>query len=276
MSLNNFQKVAAIYMGLLVLYWGYIFFNGLTEGFHNYFFSFLFGLTPLIAGIVAIIQSRIWGGLKSAVGKAVFFIGLGVFCWGAGEAIWSYYNFILNVPAPYPSLADVGFAPSIFFYGLGAIYLSRATGARYGLRNPLAKVFALVAPVAILVVSYYIQVIVAHGGVLIPEGDTDLKLFLDIVYPLGDFVGLTIAIIVSGLSFKYLGGKYLPDIIAILLGLLAMYVGDVVFSYTTTVGTYYNADFGDLILATGTFLLSYGVLGFVTHKGRENRLAPQV
>ncbi len=256
-------------MGLLVIFWAYLFLTNTTDGFNNYLFSFLFGLTPLVGGIIAMVQSRMWGGVKSAVGKAVFFIGLGVFCWGAGEAIWSYYNFVLAIPAPYPSLADIGFAPSIFFYGLGALYLSRATGAKYGLRSPLAKAFVVLAPFAILAFSYYLLVVVARGGMLIPEGDTELKFFLDIIYPLGDFVGLTIAIIVSGLSFKYLGGKYLPDIIAILLGLGVMYVADTIFSYTTTVGTYYNADFGDLVLALGTFLLTYGVLGFCKPKLSE-------
>jgi hypothetical protein len=41
-----------------------------------------------------------------------------------------------------------------------------------------------------------------------------------------------------------------------------MFIADTIFSYTTTVGTYYNADFGDLILALGTFLISFGILGF--------------
>lgn len=214
------------------------------------------------------INSKLWGGLKSAIGKAVFFIGLGLFCWGFGETIWSYYNFFMNVAAPYPSIADIGFAPSIFFYGLGAVYLSKATGAKYGFRNNLAKVFAFLAPVAILALSYYILVVVARGGVLIPPGETPLKTFLDIVYPLGDFVGLAISAIVSGLSFKYLGGRYFPDIISILAGLGVMYIADSVFSYTTTVGTYFNADFGDLLLAFGMFLLTFGVLGF--HRVKDN------
>jgi diguanylate cyclase len=275
MALNIYQKVAVSFMAVVVALWGYLFLTNTTEGNLNYLFSFLFGLTPLIGGAIAMVQSRVWGGVKSAVGRAVFFIGLGVFCWGVGEAIWSYYNFVLAVPAPYPSLADIGFAPSIFFYGLGAIYLSRATGARYGLRNPLAKIFVFIAPFAVLALSYYLQVVVARGGVFIPEGDTDLKFLLDIVYPLGDFVGLTIAVIVSGLSFKYLGGRYLPDIIAILLGLAVMYVGDVIFAYTTSVGTYYNGSFGDLILATGTFLLTYGALGFSQLK-RERAVKERV
>jgi hypothetical protein len=214
-------------------------------------------------------SSRIWGGFSSAVGKAVFFIGLGIFCWGAGENIWSYYNFVLNVPAPYPSLADIGFAPSIFFYGLGAIYLSKATGAQFALRNRNVRAFAILAPFVIFGIAYYILVTVARGGVLVTDEGNVLKTVLDLAYPLGDFIGLTVAVIVSSLSFKYLGGRYVWDIYAILLGLFVMFVGDVVFSYTTTVGTYYNADVGDLILSTGVFLLSFGVLGFYTLKGAD-------
>ncbi len=270
MGMNVPQKVCAGFFLFLFIFWCLLFFSGTTEGFYNYLFSFLFGLTPLIGGFAAIESARVWGGLKSAVGRAVFFIGFGIFLWGGGETIWSYYNFFLGVPAPYPSLADVGFAPSIFFYGLGAIYLARATGARYVLRDHwYAKGFAIIAPLIIAVLSYYMLVILARGGVLIPQDEGLLKTILDIAYPVGDFVGLAIAVVVGGLSFKYLGGRYQMDIYAILLGLGVMFVADTIFSYTTTVGTYYNADFGDLVLALGTSLLAFGVLGFYRPKGSE-------
>ena len=266
MSLNGYQKITLAFSAGVFALWLYIFFAGSRDGSINYLFSLLFGLTPLFGGSIALYRSKIWGGTKSAVGKATFFIGLGIAFWGVGEAIWSFYNFVLNVPAPYPSFADFGFAPSIFFYGLGALYLSRATGAKYGLRSSVARAFAFIAPFVILAFSYYLLVTVARGGVLIPEGDTDLKAIFDIVYPVGDFVGLAIAVIVSGLSFKYLGGRYLIDIVAILAGLGVMFIADTIFSYTTTVGTYYNANAGDLVLATGMFLLTFGVLGFCTLK----------
>jgi len=257
------QRICLGFFVLLFALWSALFVTGTTDGFYNYLFSFLFGLTPLIGGLVAIESARVWGGLKSAVGRAVFFIGLGILLWGIGEATWSYYNFFLGVPAPYPSIADIGFAPSIFFYGLGAVFLARATGARYALRDHwYAKMFLIIAPFIIAIVSYYILVIVARGGVVIPQGEDGLKSLLDVLYPLGDFVGFAIAVIVGGLSYKYLGGRYQWDVYAILLGLVVMFVADSIFSYTTTVGTYYNADFGDLILALGTSLLTFGVLGF--------------
>ena len=261
-ELNLYQKACLAFLVLLIIFWSFLFLTGSKEGFLNYLYSFLFGLIPLVGGLIAMFRSEIWGTFKSAVGKAVFFIGLGLFCWGTGETIWSYYNFFLGEPAPYPSLADLGFAPSIFFYGLGAVYLAKATGAKYGLRNPLAKVFVVIAPIITLIVSYYVLVVLARGGVLIPPDESYLKSVLDIAYPLGDFLGLTIAVIVSGLSFKYWGGNYLFDIISILVGLAVMFVADSVFSYTTTVGTFYNASFGDLLLTLGLFFLTFGILGF--------------
>lgn len=267
MKINLYQQICAAFLIFLIIFWVLMWMSGAKEGTFNFLYSFLFGLIPLIGGLVAMFNSRLWGGLASAVGKAVFFIGLGLFLWGSGEMIWSYYNFFLNQPAPYPSLADLGFAPSIFFYGLGAFYLSKATGAKFGLRNPVAKVFLVIAPVIILALSYYLFITVARGGVLVPPDEGPLKTVLDLAYPLGDFLGLMIAVVVSGLSFKYFGGKFLFDIIAILLGLAVMTFADAVFSYTTTIGTYYNGNWGDLMLTLGLFLLTFGALGF--HKVKE-------
>lgn len=264
--MNVPQKICLFFLIFLFIFWVILFYSGTTTGFYNYLYSFLFGLIPLFGGAVAMVKAKRWGGFKTAIGKAVFFIGLGLFCWGAGETIWSYYNFFLGEPAPYPSLADVGFAPSIFFYGLGAVYLSKALGAKYGLRNKYAKVFVVIAPIVIFAISYYVLVTVARGGVLVPEGETTLKIILDIAYPLGDFLAFAIAAIVSGLSFKYMGGRYTWDAASILLGLFVMFVADSIFSYTTTTGTFYNGSFGDLMLTLGLFFLTFGVLGFYNVK----------
>lgn len=262
MYFNRYQKISVIFLGALILFWAALFVTHTTSGFYNYLYSFLFGLIPLLAGIVVIFSTNSWGGFKTAIGKAVFFIGVGIFLWGCGETIWSYYNFFLGVAAPYPSLADVGFAPSVFFYGLGTFYLSKASGAKYGLRSKKAKIFSVVIPVIIFVVSYYVLVVVARQGVLVPDGESPLKAFLDVVYPLGDFLSLAIATVITGLSFRYMGGLHKFNIISILLGLTIMFIADSIFSYTTTVGTYYNANFGDLVLTLGVFFLSLGVLGF--------------
>lgn len=262
-KINNYQKVTGIFFLLVVAFWLCLFVTRTTSGTLNYWYSFAFGLIPFFGGLVGMIQSRLWGGLRSALGRAVFFVSLGLFLWGFGENIWSYYNFFQNVPAPYPSIADIGFAPSIFFWVLGAIYLSRATGAFFALRkHKWARVLAVAVPLILLVPSYYLQVQVARGGVLLPDGETPLKTVLDIAYPFGDFLALVFAALVYTLSYKYFGGLYRNAVVLLLAGLAVMYFADSVFSYTTTAGTYYNGDWGDLLLALGQFLMTFGILAF--------------
>ena len=264
-KLNIYQKLASLFFVGLVVFWAVIQFKGSKDGNLNFTYSFLFGLVPLLGGLVGMVRSRVWGGLKSALGRAVFYVSLGLVLWGIGESIWSYYNFFRDVAAPYPSWADLGFAPSIFFWVLGAGSLARASGAWLRLkRSHFAKLYAVIAIVALTALSYWLLIRVARGNVLVPAGETALKTLLDIVYPLGDFLAAIFAFIVFTLSFKYLGGLYRTAIAALLLGLGTMYVADFVFSYTTTVGTYYNADWGDLLLSTGLFLLTFGVLGLST------------
>lgn len=277
-KINGYQKVFTLAFIAVVLLWGYIQITG-SRNTTNYWYSFLFGLIPLFGGFIGIIKSDIWGRFRSVLGKAIFFFSLGLLLWGIGETIWSYYNFFKGEPAPYPSLADLGFAPSIFFWIVGTIFLARATGAFYSLKKSVwAKILAVAIPIPLIFVSYYLLINVARGGVLVPPGETPLKVLLDIAYPLGDFLALTFALVVFLLSNKYLGGHYRGAVACILLGLGIMYFGDFSFSYTTTTGTFYNANFGDLLLASGTFFMTVGILGFCTKPGSKStqRLNPNI
>lgn len=260
---NNFQKFAVVYLLILLVFWGFLHHSGKQTSNYNYLYSLMFSLTPLVGGLIGMVKSNIWGRFSSAIGKAVFFFSLGLFLWGAGSMVWSYYNFVIKNALPYPSLADIGFAPSIFFWCVGAVFLSKATGARFALKKSnFAKVFTLVAVIGLPILAYYLLVHVARHGTVVPNGESVLKVVLDIAYPLGDFIALMLSVIIFGLSFKYFGGLFKVSIIALLLGLGTMFVADFVFSYTTTVGTFYDGDPGDLLLTIGLFLMTFGILGF--------------
>lgn len=264
-AINLYQKFLTISFGVITALWLYLLLTKTKSGNLNYWYSFLFGLVPFFGGLAGMLKAKLWGGLKSALGKAIFFISLGLFLWGFGENIWSYYNFFKGVPAPYPSIADIGFAPSIFFWILGTAYLAKATGALFALRKlKWARAFTVIAPLLLLIPSYYVQIKLARSGTLIPQGETALKTVLDIAYPFGDFLALTFAAVVSILSYKYFGGFYRRAVVAILAGLGVMYFADSVFAYTTTKGTYYNGDWGDFMLSIGLFLMTFGVLAFAT------------
>jgi hypothetical protein len=268
LKLNTFQKIAIGTYVVVLSLWAFIHITGrVAENADtvNYWYSFIFGLIPLFGGIVGMFKSRIWGGLQSVLGRAVFFFSLGLALWGFGETIWSYYNFFMSEPAPYPSIADIGFAPSIFFWIVGTYFLAQASGAVFAFKKSMiAKVTSVTVSVILAALAYHMLVNVARGGVIVPEGETLLKTVLDIAYPLGDFLALIFAVTVFTLSRKYLGGLYRFAIASMLVGLALMYFGDFMFSYATTAGTFYNGNYGDLLLATGTFAMTFGILGFAT------------
>ncbi|MEN9622110.1 MAG: putative sensor histidine kinase pdtaS [Candidatus Parcubacteria bacterium] len=269
MILNTYQKYCFGFFALLIIFWLGLFFTGTKDGLVASLYVFLYGLIPLVGGVLAIRGYRTWGGLSTILGKAIFFIGLGLFFWGIGETIWAYYNFFLDVEIPYPSLADVFFAPSVFFYTLGTIFLSMTTGVRFGLRNMGGKIFSIVAPFFVFLITYYILIIIGHQGELFSDTSSFIKTVLDIAYPIGDAVALSVAVVVAGLSFRYLGGVYKYDVISILLGLTVMFTADSYLSYTSTIGTAYSGDFGDLLFTVAVFLLTFGLLGFNKIKKTE-------
>lgn len=262
MRINILQKFLVCYLLLLFVYWNILYFSGLRISFWNYFYSFAFSLIPLIGGFIGLFVSRSWGVLTSAVGKAVFFISAGLFSWGFGSMIWSYYNFFKHIAAPYPSFADIGFVLSIPLWAIGVINLAKATGAKFGLRRTTGKFLLVLIPLLITVISYYLLVVIARGGVVTDSLVFSPKLIFDFIYPLSDVLILTLALIIFGLSFKYFGGQYKLPIFAILSGFAFMYLADFIFSYTTTINTFYNGDYGDLLFTIALSFITFGNLGF--------------
>ena len=232
-------------------------------------FSFLLSVIPLIGGLVILSGAKQWKGEGGLIHKGLFFMGIGLIFWAGGTLIWSYYNFFLKIAAPYPSLADLGYAPSVFFYCLGAIYLSRGAGADLGIRKKYAKLIIILIPLLMFIFSYYLLVYIARAGVLFTLHDPIIKTITDLAYPIGDFVSLTVSMVLSGLYFGFLFKKYRYGIISVLIGLAVMFFADFAFSYTTTRSTYYNADFGDLLFALGIFLLTFGSLFFLEPDGKK-------
>ena len=264
-KLNRESKILLIYFAVIVIWWLVLYLQNIRYETVNYLYQFAFGLIPLLGGISGIIKSKKWGGLKSKVGSALFYISLGLVTWGIGQMFWSVlYNIILKVEVPYPSLADIGYVLSWPLWAVGIIKLSHATGARFSLIRFKGKVFLFVIPIILVLFSYYFLVVVARGGLLTDISGGYLKVFFDLAYPTGDVVILTLAVLIYGLSFNYLGGKFKLPIIILLLGFVVNYFVDFSFSYVTTAETYYNGHWVDLLFPTAMMLIAFGVNSFDT------------
>ena len=255
---NKIATALLVYFVAIVVWWLMIFFSGLVDDIQNYLFGLFFALIPFFGGITGLWHSRQWGGIKSTIGRTLTFLSLGLITWAIGTFIFAYYNLVLAVAVPYPSIADLAYIISWPLWALGMVNLSRATGVTFQLRKTGGKIGLLVIPILIIFASYYLLFIVARGGEIDWSGGM-LKLFFDLAYPVGDIVILSLAILVYGLSFNYLGGKFKIPIIIILIGFLLSYFADFSFSYTTTVETFYVASWVDLLFATTMFFLSLGI-----------------
>ena len=221
-------------------------------------YSNTYGIIPLIGGIYGLFIARHWGGLKSKVGKAITFLSLGLLTWGIGMVIWLYYNIVLNISVPYPSLADAAFILSWPLWGIGAAFLSIATGAKFGAKEVKGRIMLLVVPIVVIAFSYYFLVTIARQGI-VSAYDNGLKTFFDLTYPIGDVVILSIALLIFGLSYKYFGGVYKKAIYLILAAFVINYFADFTFSYTTSLETYYNGSLADALFVTTMTVLSTGI-----------------
>ncbi len=265
MQLTKVSIAILCYYILIAVWWLVLYAQGIKFSQVNYWYQFAFGLIPLVGGIAGIVRAREWGFFNSKVGIALIFISAGLVTWGIGQMFWSiYYNLILGVEVPYPSLADVGFILSWPLWSIGIIHLSRATGAHFSLKSVQGKTLLFSIPVVFIALSYYLLIVVARGGSITDLSESYLKIFFDLAYPIGDVVILSLAVLIFGLSVNYLGGRYRISILTLLLGFVVNYIVDFAFSYTTTAETYYNGHWVDLLFPTAMVLIAVAVNNFST------------
>lgn len=255
--INGSSKIVLAASLALVVWWVFIAVRGIENTNENYWYGIVEGLLPFVAALFGFANARQWGGFKSVMGKAVGLLSTGLLTWGIGTIIFGYYNIVLQVQVPYPSLADAFYIISWPLWAVSMIYLSRATGVQFQLRTLIGKAVFLLIPIIVIIGSYYVLIVVARQGTL---GLTEnfLTNFFNLAYPIGDIVILTIALLIYGLSFKYLGGFFKWACIFVLAGFVLNYIGDFSFVYLTTKGTYFVANWVDLVYTITFFCLSFG------------------
>ncbi len=246
------------YFFVLVLWWVTIILSKSVGTQVNYMYGLSFSLLPLIGGVLGLCTSNEWGFLKSLFGKSIFFISLGLITWSLGGVIWSYYNLVLNIEVPYPSIADLAYVISWPLWSIGVFFLSKATGAKFGFKNAFGKLTVLISILVSLSLTYFLIVQLANKGQWDFSGGFSQILF-SFAYPLGDIVILALALVIYGLSFKYLGGKYRLPISLLLFGFILNYISDMAFSYTTAAETFYTGSWVDLLFTITFFVLSFSL-----------------
>jgi diguanylate cyclase (GGDEF)-like protein len=170
--------------------------------------------------------------------------------WGIGNAVWTAYSVLLDVPMPFPSVGDVFY---LGFFVLAAGGLLCLPGAP---RTPVGRLRllldGLITGAALVAVTWQPLLSRAIGS----PSESALGAVVAIAYPLGDVVLL--ALLVSLIAH----GKVMSRSVAALLGggVLMFTAADTAFAVLTNAGTYSSASPINLGWTLGLALIAAAAL----------------
>lgn len=252
------RKIALALYVILAVWWGILFFWFQSElAGQNLIWGASYQLLAILGLILGWNISRRWGGAKSVMGRALLLFALGLGAQVFGQTVFSFYNLVLKVGIPYPSLADVGYFGSIPLYIYGTVLIGRASGLKVSLRLFSGKIQAVLVPLAILAASYAVFL----TGYEFDWSDP-IRIFLDLGYPFGQAIYISLALLVFLLSRGVLGGMMRPKVLYILIALFIQYIADFNFLYQATHETWVNGGYGDFIYLTAYFAMALGLISF--------------
>ena len=220
-----------------------------------YFFSNAF--YPFVAGVAVIVSGfalrKYWGNPGDKYSKIWTSFTLGMVFWFLGELSWAIYALLLSIEIPYPSIADVvwliGYVPLFI-----ALYLYIRT-----FQFAISKTMFTIATVAVCITSLAFLLFLVPPIFADASEHDMVTLTVDIAYPALDIVLFSLSILGMLIFAK---GKIAQAWLLINGAILMNVVGDVLFSYTTLQGTYYNGHWSELFFAWGYILFA---LAFYVH-----------
>lgn len=222
-------------------------------------FPSIYGVMALWGAIWGLVISQKWGGPRSIMGKAIIMFSLGLFAQEFGQIYYAYLSFYKNIEVPYPSIGDIGYFGSIPLYIYGVFLLAKASGVNIQLRSFRNKIQAVLIPLVMLGIGYYL---------FLQEYTFDwsdpIKTFLDFGYPLGQAIYISIAILTYLLSKGVLGGIMKSKVLFILFALSVQFLADYTFLYQTSRGTWHVGEINDYMYLISYFLMTLGLLQLKT------------
>jgi diguanylate cyclase (GGDEF)-like protein len=226
------------------------------------FSDIVIGVAAAAAGVACVAASRRQVGWP---GRGWLLIGLGMFFWAAGEAIWTGYEVVLGREVPFPSLADAGFLLMVplTLVGMAAMLDFQRSAVR-----TLLDAFMVAASLLFVSWPTVLEPTYQAGG----QGLFARTIAL--VYPIGDIVVASTAFVLLSQT-----GRQARGTLALAgAGMLALAVADSGFAYLTAHEMYSSAGIIDLGWLVG-FLLIWlaGVGAYRTGAGSAPRRdAPQL
>lgn len=200
--------------------------------------AILYTFAPFLAFISAMMAVHAFG-RKSAHGRSLMLIGLGLLTWFIGDGLWFCYERILHVD-PFPSLAD-------FFYILGYPLLlaglinevreSHVDWSRVG--KGYRFLLILVSLILVFLIGYFEIYLVYSAEAPFKEN------IFHIAYGVGDWTLILASLLMSSLILEFRGGKLFTPWLYLFCALVLVLAADILFtvfqaSYTDKIWPYFH------------------------------------
>src|SRR5215218_2576296 len=176
-------------------------------------------------------------------------LGLGIISWVLGQALFTYYEWVLRQPPPLPSLADIGYLSVYPFFLLGILLLP-ARPVPVAARTRLALDGLMIMTAAVTFSWYFIL-----GPVMQQGTQTTLAKAVATAYPLADIVLIACLIILASRPEEH---TLLPAVSLLALGLILIVVADSNFAYWSLHDAYATGTLPDVGWPLGYMLVALG------------------
>jgi hypothetical protein len=175
-------------------------------------------------------------------------MSFGMFAFAIAETIWSFYNLVFRTEIPYPGLPDVFYVSYYLFMVAGFFQVLKFLKVKINLINltETAVIFSILFLITYLFLS-------TNTGTINPLSIVGL---LNIGYPVLDSLLISLAI----LATRSKAGILNNDLMYFVFGFIMLAAGDTLFSYQSSLGTYWNGNLADVYFATSGILIILGVL----------------
>ncbi|HAI62981.1 MAG: hypothetical protein UU64_C0021G0006 [candidate division WWE3 bacterium GW2011_GWF2_41_45] len=257
------SKIAlkSLVIGLFLAYslwWLYILLAAGPEDSIRDYFSDSYGIVAGLGGFLGLIFAHKWDGWKSYVGKSLILFSLGLFFQFCGQLSYSIEYYIYGIENSYPSVGEVFFFSSIFFYIFGVWFVAKSAGTTISIKGVKKKLIAYVFPLLMIAFSYFMFI-----------NGTDFESYglianiLTLAYPIGQAIYVSMAILTSYLAFNLVGGAMRRRVFFILFACIFQYAADSTFLYKTIQETWMPADISEYMFVVSYFLMSMAFIDFL-------------
>jgi hypothetical protein len=187
--------------------------------------------------------------MKNRVSSVWIGYSLGVLFWFLGEFTWAVYALWYSTPIPYPSLAD-GFWLAGYVPLLCAIVVQSWPFHEFLTSRKMLPVILAVFVLAVLLLVVLIPATYSSA-----IGQDFVTVVISLAYPL-----LDVALLVFALPVLFLFGKgtFWRPFLWVTVGLILTFLGDILFSWATLNGTYYDGSYLELLFHWSYLALAYG------------------